>query len=304
MKLSDLLDSSSANVKAELSVNPDVTDVSFPLDVSALPIVKREWISLDSVYVVTADLRGSTRLGTGKHAASTAAIFQASTGGLIDIFDGFNADFVQIQGDGAFAIFWDRGAFERAICSAITVRTFSADLAAQLASKWPDAPATGFKIGVATGRSLVKRIGKVARPDWQEPVWAGKPVNYSVKAAQAGDTGSIVVTGSVWDQIENNDFLSMSCTCGGGPSNSIWSDFTIDNLPDGDDERFGRKLGSQWCTFHGEEYCNAVLAGKTRREDVESQRNEVLRSQRATSLRDVASRNRKNLAARRKGLAA
>lgn len=55
----------------------------------------------DAVAVV-ADLKNSTKLGTGKWASSTARVYEASTGGVVKIIDQFDADFLAIQGDGAF----------------------------------------------------------------------------------------------------------------------------------------------------------------------------------------------------------
>ena len=96
---------------------------------------------MTDVVAVVADLRNSTQLGTGgQHAASTASIYQAATGGVVGIYDQFDADFIQIQGDGAFALFWGEKRYQRAMCAAITVRTFSGDLIAQLEKKWPSLP--------------------------------------------------------------------------------------------------------------------------------------------------------------------
>jgi hypothetical protein len=55
---------------------------------------------------LNAYLKSSTQLGLNKHAASTASIYEAATGGVVQIFDDFEANFVAIQGDGAFALFW------------------------------------------------------------------------------------------------------------------------------------------------------------------------------------------------------
>ncbi|MHB1518924.1 MAG: hypothetical protein ACYCVN_07180 [Acidimicrobiales bacterium] len=92
---------------------------------NALPISARKWHKLDEAVAVVADLKGSTNLGVGKHAASTASIYEAATGGLCRIFDKFDADVVAIQGDGAFGLFWGDQRMERAICAGITVKTFS-----------------------------------------------------------------------------------------------------------------------------------------------------------------------------------
>src|SRR6266700_6235177 len=255
-------------VRTELASTPEVVDKGDDLDVDDLPITARRWHKLTDAVAVVADLKNSTKLGTGKWAASTASIYEASTGGIVKVFDQFDADFLAIQGDGAFALFWGERRYERALCAGITIKTFSREMVARLEKRWPDLPETGFKVGVASSRLLAKRIGTPRNPAQQEPVWAGKAVNYAAKAAQGTDRHIMVVTGSVWDRIEKNDYLAISCPCGTGPSLGIWEDTEIERLPDGDPEAQGRALTAAWCRVHGEEYCAAVLEGKRNRGDV------------------------------------
>ena len=187
------------------------------------------------------------------------------------ILDAFDADFVDIQGDGGFGLFWGDRRYERALCAGISIRTFSADFTQRLEKKWPEAPSTGFKVGIASGSILVKKVGLPRHLDLQEPVWAGKPVNYAAKASQQTDPDHILVTGSIWDEVENNDFLAFSCGCSDGQPDAVspsllWEDRTLENIPD--DERFGQALKSGWCAIHGEEFCNAILVGETKRAGV------------------------------------
>lgn len=304
--LSNLLDSLEIRVRNELSSKPDVLDDwSGDIDVSQLSIVKREWVQIPDVVAVVADLKNSTHMGTGKHAASTASIYEAATGGVVSALNALGADFIQIQGDGAFGLFWRSDRVSRAVCAAITIQTFGGMLTDRLEAKWPDAPTTGLKVGVARSRILVKRIGTPRNPAQQEPVWAGKAVNYAAKAAQGADRHQLVVTGSVWDAVEGNDYLTVSCGCGGDGSSSpspLWDDTEIQKLPAEDPDRQGRVLTASWCETHGEDYCAAVLAGKTIRPEVKSQREAVLLSQRHGVLRQTARQGREARRARLRGL--
>ncbi|MBP2412028.1 class 3 adenylate cyclase [Arthrobacter stackebrandtii] len=239
------------------------------LDLANLPIDAKTWHRLDDLVAVFFDLKSSTNLEKGRRPASTASIYDAGVGGVVKILEAFSADFVDIQGDGGFGLFWGDTRFERAMCAGISIRTFSTDFTQKLEKKWPDAPSTGFKVGIASGPILVKRVGLPRHLDLQEPVWAGRPVNYAAKAAQQTDPDYLLVTGSVWDQIENNDFLAFSCGCSGGQPDSatpvlLWEERILDKIPD--DERFGQALKSGWCPSHGDEFCNAILAGETKRE--------------------------------------
>jgi class 3 adenylate cyclase len=297
--LQDLLDTLAEDTKTELGCTPTIEDWNGSLDVASLPITARKWIKVPDIVAVVADLKNSTKLGTGKRAASTASIYQAATGGIVETFDQFDADFIQIQGDGAFALFWGDRRYERAMCAAITIRTFSDDLVQRLESKWPTIVQTGFKLGVASQRVLVKRIGTPRNPAQQEPVWAGKPVNYAAKAAQSADRHQVIVTGSVWDKISGNDYLTISCGCDGNgnlanPATTIWEDMTIERLPENEPEREGRRLVAPWCKIHGPEFCAAILAGKRIRSDVAEARMSLIISQMGNALRVKAANARED----------
>jgi class 3 adenylate cyclase len=288
--------------KVELDTKPEVVDCGHSLNMDDLAITARKWHKLKDIVCVAADLKNSTKLGIGKHDTSTARIYQASTGGVVDIFDKFQADFIQIQGDGVFAIFWGDLRYERAMCSGITIKTFSLQLVDRLESKWPELPETGYKVGVASNRVLVKKVGTPRNPAQQEPIWAGKPVNFATKCAQSADRHELVVTGSLWDWIEKNDYLALSCPCGGGPSANIWSDKEIEKLPEGEPERQGRMLSAAWCKVHGKEFCDAVMNGKKIREEANVARKSMLLALSRNVLWHSAQRTRESIRARQKGL--
>lgn len=289
-----------STIRTELASKPAVVEKD-DIDVASLPIVKREWHRLGDVVAVVADLKNSTQLGTSKHAASTASIYQASTGNVVETFDAFDANFLAIQGDGAFALFWGERRYERALCAGITVKTMSLDLVDQLVAKWPNddnLPETGFKVGVASSPILVKRIGTPRNPAQQEPVWAGRAVNYAAKAAQSADRHQLIVTGSVWDAIKANDYLTISCGCSDG-ANPLWSDVVIERLREGDAERDGQLLNSSWCAVHGPEYASVILDGKKHRTNLDAQHAAMEKAFRADSLRVVRAQQRAAARARR-----
>lgn len=183
---------------------------------------------------------------------------------------------------------------ERAICAGITVKTFSQkQLVPRFEAKWPDLPPTGFKVGMAVSKLLVKRVG-VPRTGHQEPVWAGKSVNYAAKCAQQADAHEMIVTGSVWDFAEGNDYLAVTCPCEAGPTDTLWSDVTIDKIHEGDGERAGRKLTSCWCDIHGSEYCAAVLGGETTRPEARALVASIQKSQREDAFRFAQRRLRED----------
>lgn len=262
--LFETLDDLSARTKKKFESMPKVIGKDSNFDIDNLKIGD-EWHRLSDVVAVMVDLKSSTNLAKGKMPPSVASIYDAGVGGVVVIFETFDADFVDIQGDGGFALFWGDRRYERAMAAAITTRSFSDDFVTQLMTKWNKSPKTGFKVAVASGPVLVKLVGLPRHLDLQEPVWAGRPVNYSAKAAQQTEPDALLVTGSVWDEIENNDYIAFSCGCNSAPS-LLWSDYEIEKIPD--DEMYGKSLETKWCVNHGEAFCRAILDGKTQRDDI------------------------------------
>lgn len=305
--LDEILEAVKNETDEVLKKNPRVLDVdSDGLDATDLPDADNQtWFRVEEIVAVLADLQNSTQLGTGtKHAASTAAIYRAATGNVVKILHEFEADFIQIQGDGAFGLFWGELAFERAMCAGITIKTFSEEaLVPKLESRWEDDPETGFKVGVGCGRVLVKNIGTPSNENEQEPIWAGKPVNYAAKAAQQASRHQLIVTGSVWDAIEANDYLTVSCAHGDGSGPGVlWEDAEIGRLTHDKDEAKGRLLKAKWCEECGSGYVAAILDGETDREDAGEARMS------ATSFKSVlwesAARQREATRAHNRGLRA
>ena len=157
--------------------------------------------------------------------------------------------------------------------------------------------------GGLLAHSHAQHMSSLRNPAQQEPVWAGKAVNYAAKAAQGADRDELIVTGSVWDVVQGNDYLAVSCPCGTGPSLDIWADTVIERLPDGDIEAQGRVLTASWCDTHGEDYCAAVLEGKRKRDDTKNLQASLQASQMRGALRAKAQTERMALNARRRGLA-
>ena len=267
VSLGELNSSLNEKVTVEMNSNPDVEEVGTDFDKSKMPIEARRWLKVDDVVVVVADLKSSTLLAHDRKNGSVGAIYEAAIGGITQIFDAFNVDYFQTQGDGGVAIFWGVDRYERAICAAITLKTFSEDvLVPKLKSKFENLPETGYKVGMASGDVLVKMVGKPRDAELQTPVWARNPVNYAAKCAQQTEVHTMLVTASVWAWIQENEYLALTCGCNHQVSHSLWKDKEISNLRPEDDDRFGRVLNSKWCANCGESFCTAILAGKTKRE--------------------------------------
>jgi hypothetical protein len=114
----------------------------------------------------------------------------------------------------------------------------------------------------------------------------------------------MVVAGAVWDWVQKNDYLAVSCGCNSesGPTTEIWKDFTIDKIPEDDGDREGKLLKTVWCDVHGGDYCAQVLAGKTKRAEVTEKRVAASQEEMEAAIRRLASQRRTERQARLTGL--
>jgi hypothetical protein len=76
----------------------------------------------------------------------------------------------------------------------------------------------------------------------------------------------------------------------------------IDRLPAGDPEAQGRVLFSTWCAIHGADYCDAVMSGQKKRDDVEEVRKALYSTQMTEAIRSKARTERESRRARLQGL--
>ncbi len=280
MSGTDALDVVEALKKIE---NDAAADLTNPVEVSAvtkvpeigkLPLGKNDegkfaWRKIEDASVVSTDLKSSTAVSYSKQDRVGARLYEASTGGAVDVLNQFNPDFVDIQGDGVFAVFSGELHAERAMCAAVTLNGFGRRLAMMLAETFgedvPEMKESGLKIGVDRGTLLVKRIG--VRGDHNEPVWAGKPVVYATKCAQEADAGKAIVTSRFFRDFKDNEFVRFSCGCQDGqPGKAVaplWRKVEVEALGQDSD---ARELLSTWCERCGTRFCRAILAGETERE--------------------------------------
>jgi class 3 adenylate cyclase len=237
---------------------------------------KPTWKRIEDVVVVATDLKGSTKISYSKQDRVGARVYQASSGNCSRIFQRFGAEFVDIQGDGLFAIFHGDNAVGRALASAFTLKSFSASALGPLIGKHlgadlPEGFDTGLKIGIDTGILLAKRIG--VRGEHNEPVWAGKPVNYATKCAQAADRHELIVTDRFFSKIKDNDYARFSCGCSDGQQlqnvTPLWAEKDVDTLGDHSNCK-SFAAASSWCAYHGNDFCWAIENGHTDRDDVDA----------------------------------
>ena len=164
-----------------------------------------------------------------------------------------------MRGDGVFALF-NQNQIYRAFAAAITFKTF-ADRVFVPKFKETSGIELGAHIGIDQKLALVRTIGLKrhdGRRDRQNEVWAGKPVNMSSKLAAIGQAGELLVSERYFQRL-HHERVRTSCGCPSGQKSDLWTQVDVKEDPKFDFET-AYCLKTCWCSIHGEEYCNAILA--------------------------------------------
>lgn len=224
-----------------------------------IPLEGSHWLKIPALTCVFADLVGSTELQVTNQPTIAAKTYQIFVGSLVKTLNDFQADYIDVRGDGAFGLFSGKNSEVAALCAAVTFQTFTRKV---LRDK-----VNGFKIrahiGIDRKGVLVKRVG--LRGERQNEVWAGKPVNMAAKLSSLAEPDQILVSERVYTSLDTDDFRKwaiMSCGCtdgrpGGSPAN-LWIKQDVS-----DKSYFDFKsaylLRSFWCDIHGDEFCSSLL---------------------------------------------
>lgn len=243
-------------------------DTKFSIDVFSKKIKKMEkmpnaenipteqsvrWIQIPDVICVFVDMKNSTKLSASKHARTTAKIYTLFTGTAVRIFKAFNASYIDIKGDGVFALFnYDQ--VHTALASAVTFKTFVQDVFLKKVNEID----TGVHIGIHQSTLLVSKIGlkkNKDRDDMHNEVWAGKSVNMAAKLASLAKNNEIYVSNDFYRKIKSKEAL-YCCRC--SPANLLWEEQDVSS-----DDRFSfnkiNVLKSLWCKNHGAEYLQKII---------------------------------------------
>jgi class 3 adenylate cyclase len=199
-------------------------------------------------------MMGSTKLSAETQDRSTAGAYQLYTGTAVRLFHAF-----EVRGDGAFALF-NRDQTYRALAAAVTFKTFAREIFVPRIKELTGIEA-GSHIGIDRKTVLVRRIGlrrAQGRTDRQNEVWAGKPVNMAAKLASMTEHDELLASERFFRNLKDERALK-TCGCPDGIKEDLWTEKDLS-----EDSRFdfdkAYSLRSQWCSKHGKEYCEAILA--------------------------------------------
>lgn len=215
------------------------------------------WLKINDVICVFVDMKNSTKLSAAHYANTTARSYTLFTGTAVRIFKSFGARYIDIKGDGVFALF-DSDQVNAAFVSAVTFKTFIAEEFSRHVTNKTQVD-TGVRIGIDQSTLLVSKIGlrrDASRADIHNEVWAGKAVNVAAKLSSLSNDDEIHVSAKYFAKLKSPKIL-YSCTC--SDLKKLWESVDVSN-----DDRFSFDtayvLKSAWCTKHGAEYIANILA--------------------------------------------
>lgn len=226
-------------------------------NVKDIPTEKSDtWLKIKDVICVFVDMKNSTKLSASQHPKNTAKVYTLFTGTAVRLFKCFGASYIDIKGDGVFALFnYDQ--VHSAFSAAVTFKTFvKEEFTTKVSNKTP--VDTGVHIGIDQSTLIVSKIGlrkHESRGDMHNEVWAGKTVNMASKLASLSKNDEIYVSPRFYENLKSNKAL-YSCKC--TKYRSLWKKINLNN------KRFSFNhahiLESVWCKEHGSEYLEKIIA--------------------------------------------
>ena len=242
------------------------------------PVHGGVWLQVPEATAVFVDLKGSTGLNARFGPETAAHAHTYFNRAMAVILDGFQARYVDVQGDGLFGLFSGKGSRFLAAASAITMKTQVETVIAERFRKdisidWE----LRAGIGVDRGKLLVRQLG--LRGTGMNEVWAGTPVNMAAKLSSVAGPNEVAVSERTFSDYQQSAkirrrVLLWSCGCGDNTrgrgldlpaeqAEYLWqSDPGPANL--GLDFDQVHRLRQPWCPTHGAEFCEALITRQRR----------------------------------------
>jgi class 3 adenylate cyclase len=224
-------------------------------DTTEIPILNPTyWFKINNVICCFVDMEGSTKLSANLHEKSTAKAYRLFTETAIRIFSQFGSPYIDIKGDGVFALFnYDQP--YTALAATVTFKTFVAEYFTPMV-KEKTSQVIGGHFGIDQKTVLVRKLGLKryqGRTDRQNEVWAGKPINMAAKLAGLSTNNRLWVSDRYFKNIKDEKALH-SCGCPNGTKSLLWQeeDLTYDSRFD---FNTAYSLSSNWCEKHGKPFC-------------------------------------------------
>ena len=233
------------------------------------------WQQIPNVTAVFADLKSSTELSANHSRKETALAYTYFIRAMAVVLEGFDAKYVDIQGDGIFGLFSGKHSTFLATACAITMRT---QVESRVAVRFGQDTSTDWNlavgVGIDNGTLLVRRLG--LKGTKQNEVWAGTAVNVAAKLSSLAGPNQVAVSDRVFSHYKRasklrQQALLWSCGCSGdnrgagldvaiGETACRWEKKAAPKRLGLDFQHY-HGLCSAWCVRHGSEFCEAIVTG-------------------------------------------
>jgi class 3 adenylate cyclase len=216
------------------------------------------WLRIRDVICVFVDMKGSTQLSATRQDTTMAGAYQLFTNTAVRLFHAFEAPYIDIKGDGVFALF-NNGQHYRALAATVTFKTFVDESFTPIIKKKTKDAIVGGHYGIDRKTVLVRRIGLKDHPGREDTrnneVWAGKPINMAAKLVSLANRDELLVSDRYFENLQS-DLALKSCGC--GEPVDLWTPKDLSEFNQFDFNTAYR-LRSNWCKTHGKEYCRELL---------------------------------------------
>lgn len=220
------------------------------------------WTRINKAICVYIDMKGSTQLSIDTETYFTAKAYQLFSDTAVRILDSFNAQHIDVKGDGVFGMFNQSDTY-KAFASAMSFKTFFTKYFIDLI-KIRLQHDIGLHIGIDQANVLVKNVGMRKTPtrdDRQNVVWAGEPVNIASKLASLTNENEVLVSKRYFDNLKN-PLVLQSCGCNdNGQKKPLWKERDLSNNDKNIKFPFdkGYYWPTNWCETHGKDYCTRII---------------------------------------------
>jgi class 3 adenylate cyclase len=234
-----------------------ITNLNKIPETHRIPIEKPSvWQKVPGVICCFVDMEGSTQLSAGTNPQNTAKAYRLFTETAIRIFHEFSAAYIDVKGDGVFALFNENQPY-RALAATVSFKSFVNETFTPKVKQLTQ-QVVGGHFGIDQKDVLVRRFGLKScrdRTDRQNEVWAGKPINMAAKLASLSTDNNLLVSDRFFRNITSEE-ATHSCGCGnpGEEKSPLWTEMDLTEDPKFDFKK-AYALKSNWCKKCGQSFC-------------------------------------------------
>ena len=228
----------------------------------------QQWIKIKNIVCVYIDLASSTKINIEENQKLAAHIFNSYIKAVVKIFKEYQCKYIDIQGDGGFALFDGDNKVTKAVVSAVTIKTLLSRDTNYLSNFVSDKLKNtnlSLRVGIHQGSILAKKAGIRGE---NEIVWLGDVVSVASKICNLKfyennqfKSDTIRITETIYQNLTNKH-LTISCGCG-GEAVDLWKKYIFEKPYFGLNNLY--ILTTNWCEKCGDDFSyNAI--NNTKRE--------------------------------------